>query len=83
MDKVSSTETNHVREANCPDASFHAQTLFDVKKVEFAHPLAENKRVTALVAIDIVRNGYRQGNLFITDQNEVFDITQVADWRSK
>lgn len=82
MNKGSVSEAAHVKEALCSDATFHTETLFEVKKPSFNHPLTENKRVTALVAIDIVRNGYRQGNFFITDQNEVFEITQVADWRT-
>lgn len=72
-----------IREARDPDADFHRQTVFPERKVPFEHPLENGQRVTAQIALDIVRNGERVGDQFITDQGEIFDIRQVEKWATK
>lgn len=65
-----------------PHVELHRQMLFPEKKVAFNHPLEEGQRVTAQVAIDIVRNGMRIGNMFETDQGESFPIENIEKWFS-
>lgn len=63
-----------------PLVELHRTSIFPEKKIAFNHPLEEGERVTAQVAIDIVRNGMRVGNMFETDQGESFPIENIADW---
>lgn len=72
-----------IREARDPDADFHRQSVFPERKIQFEHPLENGQRVTAQIALDIVRNGERVGDKFVTDQGEIFDIRQVEKWAQK
>lgn len=68
-------------EATSKDCELHREILFPEKK--FEHPLKEGQRVTAEISLEIVRNGERQGNYFITDQQEIFEIEKVAKWQKQ
>lgn len=81
-EKLTPIKPHLIAEARNPDADFHRQTVFPERKISFEHPLEIGQRVTAEIALEVVRNGERVGNTFVSDQGEIFEIERVTKWKT-
>lgn len=75
-------QRHELDELKSRDCDFHRQILFDREAQQNQLP-PEGERVTAEVLVPIVRNGFRRGDTFITDQNEEFKMHRVENWITK
>lgn len=74
-------QRHHLEESKNSDCDFHKEIFFPSPKVEC--DLKEGERVTAEISLSLVRNGFRRGDIFVTDQGDEFKLSEVVGWFKK
>lgn len=74
-------QRHHLEEARNSDCDFHKEVFFPSPKVEC--DLREGERVTAEISLSLVRNGFRRGDVFVTDQGDEFKLSDVVNYHSR